>query len=153
MNPEETLQICKDALYIANGVLVSLGDEGTKIVSYGRDVGFSTVGDKTISRYLIDFFRRQHLPVILYSEEVDIGTKRMELDKNPKGIITIDEIDGTHNYLRGISPYCTVITIFDSPEPYFRDALACGIIEHTERRLWWAVRGETSTDAQVFKAG
>ena len=38
-------------------------------------------------------------------------------------------------------PYCTVVSIFDSPEPNFENAVVSGIIEHNSKRLWYAVKG------------
>jgi len=38
-------------------------------------------------------------------------------------------------------PHCTLVCLFDSPEPRFRDALVAGVIEHVSGRVWHAVRG------------
>ena len=135
---EQLIQICKDALYRAHIVLDALSDKGIREVYDEHVTDISTQGDIAISEALIKFFKEQRIPAILYSEE----SGRMELSENPKYTITFDEIDGTDNYHRGrgILPYCTVVTIFDSPEPNFENALVAGILEHNSKKLWHAVR-------------
>jgi len=135
---EKLIQICKDALHKAHGVLSSIGDKGTSEIHDKHVVDISTQGDIAVSEALTRFFKKQKIPAILFSEE--LGS--IELAKNPKYTITFDDIDGTHNYFRGrgILPYCTVVSIFDSLEPKFEDALVAGVIEHNSGKLWHAVK-------------
>lgn len=135
---EQLTQICKEALHIAHEVLSSLTDKGTSEVHDKYVTDISTKGDRAVSDALIAFFKEQKIPAILYSEEYG----RIELMEDPKLMIVFDDIDGTNNYNRGrgILPYTTVVTIFDSTEPNFEDALIAGIIEHNSGNLWHAVR-------------
>lgn len=75
---------------------------------------------------------------MVYSEE----SGRVELTSKPEYTITFDDIDGTDNYFRGrtLLPHCTVVTMFDSPDPTFGDALFAGVIEHRSGAVWHAVR-------------
>lgn len=137
-NMEQLTQICKDALYKAHSVLDTLSDRGIHEVHDEHVTDISTQGDMAVSEALTRFFKEQRIPAVLYSEE----SGRTELTRNPKYTITVDDIDGTDNYQRGrvILPYCTVVTIFDSPKPNFENVLISGIIEHNSKKLWHAVR-------------
>ncbi len=137
---EQLTQLCKDALHKAHSVLDILSDKGIREVHDGHVVDISTQGDMAVSKALIRFFKEQKIPAVLYSEE----SGRIELTKNPKYTITFDDIDGTDNYHRGrgVLPYCTVVTLFDSPEPNFEDVLISGVIEHNSKKLWHAVRNK-----------
>lgn len=132
--------ICKDALYQAHNVLEGLKAKGAVEVHAQHVTDISTRGDMAISNFLMDFFEKQRIPAIIYSEE----SGKKELVKKPKYTITFDDLDGTDNYYRGrgLLPYCTVVTFFDSPKPNFEDAIAAGILEHNSRRLWYAERGK-----------
>ncbi len=138
-NIEQLTQTCLEALLIANNVLNTLGNKGRDEVHDEHVVDISTKGDMAASDALIKFFKEQNIPAILYSEE----SGRIELSKNPKYTITFDDIDGTDNYHRGkgMLPYCTVVTIFDSPNPSFENALISGVIEHNSKMTWHAIRG------------
>jgi myo-inositol-1(or 4)-monophosphatase len=135
---EQLKTVCTAALNNAHSVLAVLSEQGRSEVHDEHVVDISTKGDMAVSETLIKFFKEQKIPAILYSEE----SGRIELVEKPIYTITFDDIDGTDNYFRGrgILPYCTVVTIFDSPKPNFENALVAGIIEHNSNRLWLAVR-------------
>ena len=135
---EQLTQICKDALYKAHVALDALSERGVCEVYNKHVTDISTQGDMAVSETLTRFFKEQKIPAVLYSEE----SGRTELTRNPEYTITFDDIDGTDNYHRGrgMLPYCTVVTIFDSPEPNFENALVAGVIEHNSKRIWHAVR-------------
>ncbi|MFH0978870.1 MAG: inositol monophosphatase family protein [Candidatus Woesearchaeota archaeon] len=137
-NTEQLTQLCKNGLQKAHSVLEALSDQGINEVHDAHVTDISTKGDMAVSKTLARFLEEQRIPAVLYSEE----SGRIELTKNPKYTITFDDIDGTDNYHRGrgMLPYCTVVTIFDSLEPKFEDALVGGIIEHNSKNLWHAVR-------------
>ena len=133
-------KICIKALKEANKTIISLNTEGTNEVhnEYPNDI--STKGDMAVHKTLINTFKKNHIHAIIYSEEAG----EIKLSNNPIYTIVFDEIDGTDNYYRGknILPYCTVITIYDSLTPKFKDVLIAGIIEHTTSQIWHAVRSE-----------
>jgi len=136
---EHLVRICKGSLYKAHGVLNLLGNKGISEVHDQRVTDISTEGDRNVSAALIKFFTEQKIPAVLYSEE----SGRVEITRNPKYTIAFDDIDGTDNYFRGrgILPYCTAVSIFDSPEPDFENTLVSGIMEHNSGKLWHAARG------------
>jgi len=132
-------KIVMDTLFMAHKVLISLGTRGIKrihVTKTGYDI--STSADITISKILIDYFQTTKMPAILYSEE----SGKFCFSENPIFVIAIDELDGTGNYHRGKDnlPYCTAVTIFDSPAPTFSNAIAAGIIEHQSGNMWFAER-------------
>ncbi|MFH1182560.1 MAG: inositol monophosphatase family protein [Candidatus Woesearchaeota archaeon] len=131
--------ICKEALMLARSVIEEAGSSGLKEVHDAHVVDISTEADMAVSDALMRFFREKKIPAVLFSEE----SGRLVLSDDPKYTITFDDIDGTDNYHRGrgILPYCTVITIFDSIELKFENAIAAGIIEHNSGRIWLASRG------------
>lgn len=137
---EQLIQICKEALHRAHTAIASLGEAGVSEVHDEHVVDIATKGDRSVSEELISFFKGKGIPAVLESEES--GT--VELTKNPKYRICFDDIDGTDNYHRGrtVLPYCTVVTILGSINPYFEDVLVAGIIEHNSGHLWHAVKNE-----------
>lgn len=139
MEEGELAGICREALDRAHKVLESLRDRGRAEVHDEHVTDISTEGDMAVSGDLIGFFRERGIPAVLFSEE----SGRIELAKKPEYAIALDELDGTDNYHRGrgVLPCCTVVCIFDSPEPRFGDALAAGIMEHNSGMVWHAIRG------------
>ena len=141
------------AMHKAHNILKTMGEKGVSEVHDKHVTDISTQGDMAVSEALTRFFEEQKIPAVLYSEE----SGRTELTRNPKYTITFDDIDGTDNYHRGrgILPYCTVVTIFDSPEPDFENTLVTGILEHNSKKLWHAVRdrGCYLNDSRVNTSG
>jgi myo-inositol-1(or 4)-monophosphatase len=139
MKINEMSEICIGSLHKAKKVLDSLKDGGRAEINHERVEDISTEGDMAVSRNLIDFFKKSKIPAVLYSEEAG----KIELAKNPEYTIAFDDIDGTGNYFRGrsILPHCTVVTIFDSVEPTFNDAVVAGVIEHNSDTIWNAIKG------------
>ncbi len=136
---ESLAEICKEALQIAHKALEDIGNEGRIEVFDESVTDISTKGDRRISSELIKFFKKKEVPAILCSEE----SGRIKITENPKYLIAFDDIDGTDNYYRGnnLLPHCSVITIFDSTEPIFKNALIAGVIEHVSKKTWVAIRG------------
>jgi len=131
-------EVCNMALLQAHNALTELGSEGRESVSHDRLVDLTTQGDFGVAQRVIDFLRERHVPAIVYDEERGI----VKLADNPRYTIPLDDIDGTNNYKRGRSPYCTAIAICDGLEPRFRDVLVAGIIEHTSGDVWFARKGD-----------
>ncbi len=139
MEASQLSTICKEALHLAHRTLKTLKEKGCEEIHDAHVVDISTQGDIAVSEALITFFRKKKIPATVYSEE----SEKIELGKNPQYTITFDDIDGTDNYHRArqMLPHCTVVTIFDSKNPTFADALVAGIIEHNSETVWLATRG------------
>jgi myo-inositol-1(or 4)-monophosphatase len=117
-------------------MLTDIGTGGTGSIESEKDI--VTRGDLIASDALREWF--MELPAVLLSEELG----RIVTCDNPVLTIAWDDIDGTDNYHRyhGDLPYCTVITIFDSPKPCFKDAIVAIVMSHTSGNIWHAIRGE-----------
>jgi fructose-1,6-bisphosphatase/inositol monophosphatase family enzyme len=137
---QNLIDICKNALMASHNAIKSVGKAGKREITTDTASDITTSGDIKVSETLINFFKELDIPVVIYSEESGI----IEIQKKPQFVITLDDIDGTHNYFRGegMLPHCTIVTIFDSFHPCFKDALVAGIIEHNSANLWHAVREE-----------
>ena len=135
---KQLTQVCKKALLTAHDILEKYSENGTHEVYNSHATDITTEGDIAVSITLINFFKEHKIPAVLYSEEAG----KINIVKNPQFTITFDDIDGTDNYYRGrkLLPHCTIVTIFDSVNPYFENALISGIIEHNSGNIWHAIR-------------
>lgn len=132
--------LCKEALSESHRIVHEYATTPVREVHHERVTDISTEGDVRVSEKLIDFFQKQCESAILYSEE----SGRLVWGDGPQHTIAIDDIDGTMNFYRGrrFLPHSTIITLFDSPTPTYRDALFAGVLDHISGTLWHAVRGE-----------
>lgn len=135
--------ILAGALDIARAMLLGRGDPARMEVHDDRTTDISTVGDRIVSRALVDYFGNSGISGVLVSEE--LGT--VPLCSNPNYTIAIDDIDGTDNFFRGegLLPYCTVVTILEGTDPTFSRSLCAGVVEHRSGRVWLAERGKGCT--------
>jgi len=138
MEVDGLTRICLDALDVSTATLADLGAEGAAEIQDDHVVDISTRGDMAVSRALLDYFAATGLPARVLSEEAE----PVVLAASPSYTVAFDDIDGTDNYHRGMGvlPHCTLVCLFDSPEPRYRDALVAGVIEHVSGRVWHAVR-------------
>jgi len=84
--------------------------------------------DIAIENGMIEYLREKNFPVSFDGEE----TRSSKLSENPQGLIVVDPIDGTYNYFRNFLPYCTIVSIFDFPNPErLGDAKWTGILDHS----------------------
>jgi len=75
-----------------------------------------TKADNAIENAVIGYLKSAEIPANIDGEE----KRRTVICENPQGLIVLDPLDGTFNYFknRGLSlPYCTIVSIFDSPNP------------------------------------
>jgi myo-inositol-1(or 4)-monophosphatase len=143
--PDETpLQdVCRHAeaaLQAAAAYVGQVGERGTSPQQDTSGATVSTLADQTVARLIRAEFRDSEVPIILFSEE--LGCEKTQA--SPQILVTIDELDGSENYLtgRGVLPVCTVVTIFDvATSPRFRDACIAYVLDHSSCSLWAAVRG------------
>ena len=87
-----------------------------------------TEADIAAENAVIGYIQKHNLHVNLDGEE----KRRSTLTENPKGLWVLDPLDGTYNYFRGIFPYSSILSIFDSPKPKnLGSAVWAGIIDHS----------------------
>jgi len=118
---------------------------GKKIIAKNplltKEVGTINVkGDKTIAmdvkmeQALIDYIKKNNLPVIIFSEE--IGT--LKLHPHPTHLIVFDPLDGSTNYKLGKNflPYGLLIACYHGIKPKLKDIIAAGAVEYTTNSGW-----------------
>jgi myo-inositol-1(or 4)-monophosphatase len=140
MMQDELLKFCREVLNLSHNLVKKVGEKSRKEVFDKHVTDISTEMDRLISSAIIDFFKMHKVPAIIYSEEKG----RIELSKKPEVTIAFDDLDGTNNYFtgRGILPFCTVVTFFNSIGTKFSDAVVAGIIEHNSGSVWLASKGQ-----------
>ena len=98
--------------------------------------------DVKIEKALIDYIKKNNLPVNIFSEE--IGT--VKFHDNPTHLIVFDPLDGSTNYKigKGIFPYGLLIACYQGLTPKLKDVVAVGAIEYTQDLAWLYSEGITT---------
>ncbi len=128
-----------DAMKAAFDVYERLGLDGLAEVHVNEFGDTALRIDLECEEAVIEVLRAASVGVRVISEEhgvVDIGA--------PKYMGFLDGLDGSASYKisRGSGRYGTMLGIFEGLDPYYRDYLACGVMEHATGRLYLATRGE-----------
>lgn len=135
--------MCVYAVYLAHDIVKKIGDVGISKVSVPGKEELVTKADLAVLDGWREYFDSQSLPIAVLTEES--RNAPFKDPKNPPKYLGVgDEIDGTYNFnrARGILPNCAIFTIFDSPEPRFKDALVTAVLEHNSDNVWHAIRGK-----------
>jgi len=139
---EKLKYMCLNAVKSAHGIVKTLGEKGiAKVHVQGKDE-VVTKADLAVLEGWRGYFDSNDIPInVLTEESRDVPFGKRE---DAKYLGVGDEIDGTFNFnrFRGVIPNCAIFTIFDSPEPRFKDALVTAVLEHNSGNLWYAVRDE-----------
>ncbi|MEK6915331.1 MAG: inositol monophosphatase family protein [Nanoarchaeota archaeon] len=137
-SPDSLRAFGKNLLESAYRLNKDLGVEGERQVETDKDMVLEA--DLAISREIQSLVEKRGVPTVLWTEEF----KRVQFGDNPLETIAFDDIDGTFNkkHGAGILPYCSIATIFDTPNPRYEDAVYAGIIIHTTGDLFEAIRGQ-----------
>lgn len=86
-----------------------------------------TQADLAAEEFVIGYIRKNNISVNLDGEE----KRRSKLVSDPQGLWTLDPVDGTYNYFRGIFPYCSILSMFGSTKPEnLGSAVWAGILNH-----------------------
>lgn len=72
-----------------------------------------TKADLAAEELVIDYIKENKIPVNLDGEE----KRRSILTQTPEGLWTLDPIDGTYNYFRGLFAYVSILSMFDYQLP------------------------------------
>jgi len=119
----------RNLLGVARSALENL--DLTKTLAIGGDKDIVTAGDIAAENAVESYLREQNIPVNLDGEE----KRQRKLCANPLGKITLDPIDGTDNYATNTLHYCTIVTIFDDPDPRtLGEAIWAGIFDHQTQK-------------------
>ncbi|KKP69823.1 hypothetical protein A2X44_05120 [candidate division CPR3 bacterium GWF2_35_18] len=88
--------------------------------------------DKKMESVIIDYLRKEKLPVSIFSEEIGF----LELHNNPTHLVVFDPLDGSTNYQIGqnLMPYGLMIAVYEGSTPKLSDIKASGMYEVTSKR-------------------
>jgi fructose-1,6-bisphosphatase/inositol monophosphatase family enzyme len=128
------------ALKNAYKVHEKLGDKGLVPVQKNPHGDISLVGDIETEKAVIDTFREANIPLRIISEEHGV----IDLSANPRFLAVLDGIDGTNVYEteRGKGRYGTMFGIFSKLDPKYDDYIFSGVMEHSTKRLYYAVKNK-----------
>lgn len=91
-----------------------------------------TEADHAAEQLVIDYIKQNNIPVNLDGEE----KRRSVLTQSPKGLGSLDPIDGTYNYYKGIFPFVSILSFFTTPSPErLGDAAWAGMINHDNGQI------------------
>ncbi len=97
-------------------------------------------GDVACEETVINSLLKSSLRFRVISEEH--GT--LDLAEDPEYLAVLDGIDGSAEYVSGVGArrYGTLLGIFAGTDPTYDDYIACGFMEHSTKRIYFAVKGE-----------
>jgi fructose-1,6-bisphosphatase/inositol monophosphatase family enzyme len=127
-----------ESLYKTLSVHDNLGKDGEKLVQKNQFGETALKVDIECEEAVINLLKSIGFPAQVISEEhgvVNVG--------NPRYLAILDGLDGSNVYKRRREQearYGTMFGIFHTTNPTYNDYLACGIIEHPTRRLFFAIR-------------
>ncbi len=128
------------ALENAYKVHERLGDKGLESVKKNKYGDISLVGDIEAEKAVINTFREANISLRIISEEHG----QVDLSDNPKFLAILDGIDGTSVYktARGEGRYGTMFAIFSNLNPTYDDYIFSGVMEHSSKKLYFAVKNK-----------
>ena len=114
-NISNLLQLSKDAVIIAYEKLVELDEEEIKNYFFSTKISkeAKAIADKIIEEILINKLSKAGLNIL--SEESGLS----RIKNNSKLRFIIDPIDGTVNFVRGISSCSISVALYDGDKPLF----------------------------------
>lgn len=114
-------------------------ETGAVNVKGERSIGM----DVRIEELLIDYIKKNNLPVTIFSEEQGL----IRIHPKPEFMVTFDPLDGSINYKigKGLLPFGTLITFYEGINPKLKNVISAGAIEYT-RNLAWFYEGGTTAD-------
>ena len=119
-----------------------LGVTGEELVQKNQFGETALKVDIEIEKAIIEVLRKAGIPIRIISEEHGIT----EIGNNPIYLGVLDGLDGSSVYKkkRGKGRYGTMLGIFSSLDPKYDDYLFSGVMEHSTRRLFYAIKGKGS---------
>ena len=115
---------------IAKEVLSS--DFRDEVLQRGGKQDIVSLADQEIEERAFNYVKSIRFPANFHGEE----KRQRKLVDNPKYLICFDPQDGTNNSVDEALHYCTIPTIFDTPEPRnLGSAVWTGIYDHVSREM------------------
>jgi len=138
INPDQLKEIALAALRISYQVHQRLGAEGEQSVKKNQFGETALKMDIEAEKVIIDTLRKAQVPIRIITEEHGV----IEIGNNPEYLGILDGLDGSEVYKkkRGEGRYGTMLGIFSGIDPKYQDYIFSGIMEHSTRRLFYAVK-------------
>jgi len=123
------------AMAEAHRMYLTLGEEGTQELNdnqFGNRVLKMDVG---CERAIIDFLKKEKVPVKIYSEEHGL----IQMVDDPKFLVVLDGLDGSYRFRDDWknARSGTIFGIFDGVNPLYDDYLISGFYEHVNNKLYF----------------
>lgn len=131
-----------DSLFATNKVHEDLGLAGGDLIDKNQFGETVMKVDYESEESVLAILRERRVPIKVVSEEHGV----VEIDPMPSLLGILDGLDGSNRYQagRGIERYGAMFGVFSSVEPCYKDYIACGIMEHSTKRLFYSRLGEGS---------
>ena len=130
-------EIGMSLINIARNVLDS--DFKDEVLQRGGKQDIISLADQEIEEKAFEYIKSIGFPANFHGEE----KRQRKLVDNPKFLICFDPQDGTNNSVDNAFHYCTIPTIFDTPEPKnLGSAVWAGIYDHVSKELAYFNNGK-----------
>jgi fructose-1,6-bisphosphatase/inositol monophosphatase family enzyme len=135
-NPEH---IVTEALKRALKTHDTLAEKGEEEIQKNQFGDTAVRADIECENAVLEYLKEIRFPIHVISEEH--GT--VDITKDPHYLGILDGLDGSSVYKaqRGIGRYGTMFGIFANIDPIYEDYLVSGVMEHTTKRMFIAVKG------------
>ncbi len=135
-------KIALAALERAYNVHQELGADGEQLIRKNQFGETALKADIEAEKAVINAFREAKVPIRIISEEHGIT----EVADNPVYLGILDGLDGSGVYKkeREKGRYTTMLGIFSNLNPKYDDYLFSGVMEHSTRRLFYALKNKGS---------
>ncbi len=142
MDIKQLEKIALNALKKAYQIHQELGASGEELVQKNQFGETALKVDIEAEKAVIDVLRKAKVPIRIISEEH--GTT--QIGDNPIYLGILDGLDGSGVYKkeRGKGRYGTILGIFSNINPKYEDYLFSGVMEHSTKRLFYAIKGKGS---------
>lgn len=114
-----------------------LGVRGAQKIPSPNQFGETAlVVDIECEKAVFEVLKNNKFPIRIISEEHGVTS----ITRRPSHLGVVDGIDGTANYPGG--RYATMLGIFSNTDPFYKDYLFSGLIEHQAGIIYYALPGE-----------
>ena len=137
---EQLERIALTALEKSYEIHQKLGISGEELIQKNQFGETALRIDIEAEKTIIDVLTEANVPIRIISEEH--GT--IEISNNPIYLGVLDGLDGSNVYKkeRGKGRYGTMFGIFSNLDPEYSDFIFSGVMEHSTKRLFYAVNGK-----------
>ncbi len=124
----------------ASAVHDGLGERGQEMVQKNQFGETALRADIECERAILDYLREMQIPIRVISEEHG----QVDITDDPHYLGILDGLDGSNVYqsTHGAGRYGTMFGIFANLNPLYSDYTASGIMEHSSKKMFTAVKGD-----------